>query len=184
MATTRCMPASGPHHHHTDSPCLSPHPFFMLWCGRRDARQLCVCVRVCATPCCIHHSAFSAHICVLIVLEAHGCPLLPLLFFFLSPPPSCGGEGEQGGRKQSSHAERSRASRWAGSEMTITNLAARWHAMCCWMRMQSTRSTTQVRLLPPRRPLHLLLITAFPFPLSLSMTHRNEEGECTTMQQS
>ena len=92
---------------------------------------------------------------------------LPLLLFTTT---SCGGEGEQGGRKQSSHAERSRASRWAGSEMTITNRAARWHAMCCWMRMQSTRSTTLVHL-PPRRPLHLLLITAFPFPLFLSLPH-------------
>ena len=54
---------------------------------------------------------------------------------------SCGGEGEQGGRKQSSHVEQSRA----GSEMAITNRAARWHAMCCWLLMQSTRSTTLVR---------------------------------------
>ena len=182
MATTPCMPASGPHHH-TDSPCLSPHPFFMLWCGRRDARQLCVCVRVCATPCCIHHSASSACGCTHLCADLSGGTWLPLPLLLFTTT-SCGGEGEQGGRKQSSHAERSRASRWAGSEMTITNLAVRWHAMCCWMRMQSTRSTTQVRLLPPRRPLHLLLITAFPFPLSLSMTHRNEEGECTTMQQS
>ena len=56
------------------------------------------------------------------------------------------------------------------SEMIITNRAARWHVMCCWMRMQSTRSTTLVHL-PPRRPLHLLLITAFPFPLFLSLPH-------------
>ena len=90
----------------------------------------------------------------------------------LSPsfsPPPCGGEGEQGGRKQSSHAERSRV----GSEMTITNLAVRWHAMCCWMRMQSTRSTTPVRHLShlDAPPPHLLLITPFPFPLSLTMPH-------------
>ena len=50
-----CAADHGHHpHHHTDSPCLSPHPFFVLWCGRRDARQLHVCVCVCAeSPLCI-----------------------------------------------------------------------------------------------------------------------------------
>ena len=89
--------------------------------------------------------------------------------------------GKAGGRKQSSHVEQPGGQ---SSEMTITNRAARWHAMCCWMLIQSTRSTTLARLLPPRRPLHLLLITAFPFPLSHDATHRNEEGECITVQQS
>ena len=75
--------------HHTDSPCLSPHPFFMLWCGRRDARQLCVCVRVCATPCCIHHSASSACGCTHLCADLSGGTWLPLplSLFFFSPPP-------------------------------------------------------------------------------------------------
>ena len=73
--------------HHTDSPCLSPHPFFVLWCGRRDARQLHVwvwwwCVAQPAASLTLHPVRVGAHICVLIFLEAHGCPSL----FFFSPP--------------------------------------------------------------------------------------------------
>ena len=106
MATTPCMPASGPHHH-TDSPCLSPHPFFVLWCGRRDARQLHVCVCVCAeSPLCIQ--CMGAHICVLIFLKANGCPS-PSIILPLSPPYHVKERENKGeGRKQSSHAERSR----------------------------------------------------------------------------
>ena len=107
MATTRCMPASGPHHHHTDSPCLSPHPFFMLWCGRRDARQLHVCVCVCdgGTACCIPHSASSACGCTHLCADLSGGTWLPLPLLLFTTTISCGGEGEQGGRKQSSHAQ-------------------------------------------------------------------------------
>ena len=142
MATTPCMPASGPHqlHHHTDSPCLSPHPFFMLWCGRRDARQLHVCACVCAI-----HSASSACGCTHLCADLSGGT-------WLTPSPSSSRSlfhhhimwrrGKAGGRKQSSHVEQPGGQ---SSEMTITNRAARWHAMCCWMRMQSTRSTTPVR---------------------------------------
>ena len=90
------------------------------------------------------------------------------------------GEGSRAAM-QSSHAERSRA----GSEMTITNLAVRWHALCCWMLLQSTRSTTLVHLLPPRRPLHLHLLHSISLPsLPHDASHRTEEGECTTMEQS
>ena len=93
-------------------------------------------------------------------------PSFPLLLFTTTI--SCGGEGEQGGRKQSSHVEQPGGQ---SSEMTITNRAARWHAMCCWMRMQSTRSTTLV--------LHLFHFDALSissssqhFPsLSLTMRH-------------
>ena len=62
---------------------------------------------------------------------------------------------------------------WAGSGMSITNLAVRWHAMCCWMRMQSTRSTTPVRHLshldapPPSPPHHTISLPS----LSLTMPH-------------
>ena len=92
-------------------------------------------------------------------------PLPSLLLRLLPPPPSCGGEGEQGGGKEAEQSCRAEQSR-AGSEMTITNLAVRWHAMCCWMLMQSTRSVTPVRHLT-----HLHSSTAFTFPLSLTMRH-------------
>ena len=70
----------------------------------------------------------------------------------------------------------------ASSEMTITNLAVRWHAMCCWMLMQSTRSTTQVRHLS-HLDIPSISSSSRHFP-SLSPSHHNEEGESTTMQQS
>ena len=143
MATTPCMPANGPHHHHTDSPCLSPHPFFMLWCGRRGARQLhvCVCVPHPAASTTLHPVRVGAHICVLIFLEAHGCPP-PLLLF---SPPHHVEERESKGEGSRAVMQSRHGQAWAGSGMSITNLAVRWHAMCCWMRMQSTRSTTPVR---------------------------------------
>ena len=154
MATTPCMPASGPHHH-TDSPCLSPHPFFVLWCGRRDARQLHVCVCVCAeSPLCIQ-CVWCTHLCA----DLSGGTRLP--------PPSSSFHHHITWRRgraamHSSHAQQSRS----GSEMIITNLAVCWHAMCCWMLMQSTRSTTLVQHVS-----HLYSSTAFPFPLSLTMRH-------------
>ena len=80
-----------------------------------------------------------------------------------SPPYHVEERESRGGRKQSSHVEQPGGQ---SSEMTITNRAARWHAMCCWMLMQSTRSTTLVRHLT-----HLYSSTAFPFPLSLTMRH-------------
>ena len=130
----------------------------------------CVHVCVCHTllhPPTLHLVRVGAHICVLIFLEAHGCPL-PLSSSSSSSSSftttSCGGEGEQPctAAMHSSHAQQSRS----GSEMIITNLAVCWHAMCCWMLMQSTRSTTLVRHLT-----HLYSSTAFPFPLSLTMRH-------------
>ena len=171
MATTRCMPASGPHHH-TDSPCLSPHPFFMLWCGRRDARQLCVCVRVCATPCCIHHSASSACGCTHLCADLSGgtwLPPSPSSFFTTT---SCGGEGEQGGRKQSSYAEQA----WAGMGRQWDEHHQPRSALACHVLLDADAKHTQYHTsptsLPPRRsPPHLLLITPFPFPLSLSRCH-------------
>ena len=105
-------------------------------------------------------------------------PSFPLLLFTTTI--SCGGEGEQGGRKQSSHAEQPCR---AGSEMAINNLAVRWHAMCCWMRMQSTRSTgppSPTSTSPPSPPHHSISLPSLP----LSPSHHNEEGECITMQQS
>ena len=125
------------------------------------------CVRVCATPCCIPHSAFSAHICVLIVLEAHGCPLS----LSSSSSSSTTTIMWRRGRARRKEAEQPcRAAMQSGaeqaSEMTITNRAVRWHTMCCWMRMQSTRSTTLVQHVS-----HLYSSTAFPFPLSLTMRH-------------
>ena len=148
MATTPCMPASGPHqlHHHTDSPCLSPHPFFMLWCERRDARQLHVwvwwwCVAQPAASLTLHPVRVGAHICVLIFLEAHGCPP-PLLLF---SPPHHVEERESKGEGSRAVMQSRHGQAWAGSGMSITNLAVRWHVMCCWMLMQSTRSTTPVR---------------------------------------
>ena len=160
MATTPCLPDHGPHHH-TDSPCLSPHPFFVLWCGRRDARQLHVCACVCAI-----HSASSACGCTHLCADLSGGT-------WLTPSPSSSRSlfhhhimwrrGKAGGRKQSSHVEQPGG---RSSEMTISKLAVRWHAMCCWMLMQSTRSTTLVRHLT-----HLYSSTAFPFPLSLTMRH-------------
>ena len=116
----------------------------------------------------LHPVRVDAHIWVLIFLKAHGCPLLPLLFFFFSPPHHV--EERESKAEGSRAARQSRAGGQASSEMAITNLAVRWHAMCCWMLMQGTRSTTLVHLLPPPPPLHLL-ITAFPFPLSLTMRH-------------
>ena len=59
-----------------------------------------------------------------------------------SPPYHVEERESRGGRKQSSHVEQPGGQ---SSEMTITNRAARWHAMCCWMLLQSTRSTTPVR---------------------------------------
>ena len=60
---------------------------------------------------------------------------------------------------------------WAGSGMSITKLAVRWHVMCCWMLLQSTRSTTLVRHLS-----HLdvpsISSSSRHFPsLSLTMRH-------------
>ena len=164
--------------HHTDSPCLSPHPFFMLWCGRRGARQLHVSVCVCAeSPLCIQ--CMGAHICVLIFLEAHGCPP-PLLLF---SPPHHVEERESKGEGSRAVMQSRHGQAWAGSGMSITNLAVRWHAMCCWMLMQSTRSTTQVRHLS-HLDIPSISSSSRHFPsLSLTMRH-NEAGECTTMQQS
>ena len=168
MATTRCMPASGPHHHHTDSPCLSPHPFFMLWCGRRDARQLCVCVRVCATPCCIHHSASSACGCthfVLIFLEAHSCPLSLSSSSF--PTISCGGKGEQGGRKQSSYAEQA----WAGMGRQWDEHHQPRSALACHVLLDADAKHTQYHTGPtsptstssPSPPHHGISLPSLPF---------------------
>ena len=73
----------------------------------------CVCVRVCVCHT-LHLVRVGAHICVLIVLEAHGCPFSLSLSFFFSPPPyrveerESRGEGSRAAM-QSSHAEQSRA---------------------------------------------------------------------------
>ena len=64
-------PTPTPPHRLTMS-VAAPHLYAVVW---KEGCPPTACVRVCATPCCIPHSAFSAHICVLIVLEAHGCPL-------------------------------------------------------------------------------------------------------------
>ena len=48
-------------------------------------------------------------------------------------------------------------------------------ALACHVLLDADAKHTQYHTsptsLPPRRPLHLLLITAFPFPLSLTMPH-------------
>ena len=171
MATTPCMPASGPHHttqarhvcRRTPSSCCGVEGGMPANCA-----CVCVCVPHPAASTTLHPVRVGAHICVLIFLEAHGCPP-PLLLF---SPPHHVEERESKGEGSRAVMQSRHGQAWAGSGMSITNLAVRWHAMCCWMRMQSTRSTTQVRLLPPRRPLHLLLITAFPFPLSLTPQRR------------
>ena len=129
---------------------------------------MCACVCACvphpaASPT-LHPVRVGAHISVLIFLEAHGCPL-PLL---LSTTTSRGGEGEQP----------CTAGVWAGREMTITNLAVRWHAMCCWMLMQSTRSVTPVRYLSHFDALSISTFsTAFPFPI---LPHDAIHGHTTT----
>ena len=165
MATTPCMPSSGPHHHlHTDSPRLcvmTPRPFFMLRCERRDARQLHVRVP---------HTLLSHPLwiqCMCLCADLSGGTWLPLSLsssLRLFTTISCGGEGGQlcKAAMHSSHAQHSRS----GSEMSIANLAVRWHAICCWMLMQSTRSITPVRHLT-----HLHSSTAFPFPILLTMRH-------------
>ena len=142
MATTPCMPASGPHHttqtrhacRRTPSSCCGVE-------GGMPASCMCGCVRAC----CIPHSASSACGCTHLCADLSGGT-------WLTPSPSSSRSlfhhhimwrrGKAGGRKQSSHVEQPGGQ---SSEMTITNRAARWHAMCCWMRMQSTRSTTPVR---------------------------------------
>ena len=122
--------AAGDGHHAMPAcqwPTPTPHRLTMsvaapllhavMWkegCPPTVRARACVCVCVCATACCIPHSAFSAHICVLIVLEAHGCPFSLSLSFFFSPPPyrveerESRGEGSRAAM-QSSHAEQSRA---------------------------------------------------------------------------
>ena len=104
----------------------------------------CACVPQPAASPALHPVRVCAHICVLIFLEAHGCPFsLSLSFFFFHHHHVEERESKEEGSRaamQSRHAEGSRA----GSEMTISKLAVRWHAMCC-MLMQSTRSTTLVR---------------------------------------
>ena len=127
----------------------------------------CACVPQPAASPALHPVRVCAHICVLIFLEAHGCPFsLSLSFFFFHHHHVEERESKEEGSRaamQSRHAEGSRA----GSEMTISKLAVRWHAMCC-MLMQSTRSTTLVRHLSH---LDILSIstssTAFPFLSSL-----------------
>ena len=189
MATMPCMPASGPHHHHTDNHAcvMTPRPFFMLWCGRRDARQLRTCV--CHTPCCIPHSASSACGCthfVLIFLEAHSCPLSLSSSSF--PTISCGGKGEQGGRKQSSYAEQA----WAGMGRQWDEHHQPRSALACHVLLDADAKHTQYHTsptsLPPRRS-PPISSSSHHFPsLSLShdatQHHRTEEGECTTMEQS
>ena len=141
--------------------------------GGVPANCMCVCVCVCvphpAASTTLHPVRVGAHICVLIFLEAHGCPP-PLLLF---SPPHHVEERESKGEGSRAVMQSRHGQAWAGSGMSITNLAVRWHAMCCWMRMQSTRSTTPVRHLShlDAPPPHLLLITPFPFPLSLSRCH-------------
>ena len=68
--------------HHTDSPCLSPHPFFMLWCGRRDARQLHVWVCACVLhpPLCIQ--CVWVHTFCADLSGGTQLPPLPLSVFF------------------------------------------------------------------------------------------------------
>ena len=62
--------------------------------------------------------------------------------------------------------------------MTITNRAVRWHAMCCWMLMQSTRSVTPVRHLSHFDALSISTFsTAFPFPI---LPHDAIHGHTTT----
>ena len=62
----------------------------------------CVHVCVCHTllhPPTLHLVRVGAHICVLIFLEAHGCPLLPLPLSVFFTTISCGGEGKQRGKE-------------------------------------------------------------------------------------
>ena len=132
------------------------------------ASCMCGCVRAC----CIPHSASSACGCthfVLIFLEAHSCPLSLSSSSF--PTISCGGKGEQGGRKQSSYAEQA----WAGMGRQWDEHHQPRSALACHVLLDADAKHTQYHTsptsLPPRRPLHLLLITAFPFPLSLTMRH-------------
>ena len=92
---------------------------------------------------------------------------LPLSLFFFSPPPYHVEEREskaEGSRAamQSSHAEQ--AVRWPS---TTSQCAGMPCAAGCGCKAHAVL----VHLLPPRRPLHLLLITAFPFPLFLSLPH-------------
>ena len=122
-------------------------------------------------------------------------PSLLLLLLLLSTTISCGGQGEQPctAAMRSSHAQHSRS----GSEMSIANLAVRWHAMCFWMLMQSTRSTTPVP--PPRCSLHSISLPSLPHtttkkvsapPCSRASTHAMAAtgegvvwGECGERQQ-
>ena len=125
---------------------------------------VCVCVPHPAASTTLHPVRVGAHICVLIFLEAHGCPP-PLLLF---SPPHHVEERESKGEGSRAVMQSRHGQAWAGSGMSITNLAVRWHVMCCWMLMQSTRSTTLVRHLSH---LDILSIstssTAFPFLSSL-----------------
>ena len=57
---------------------------------------VCVCVPHPAASTTLHPVRVGAHICVLIFLEAHGCPLLPLPLSVFFTTISCGGEGKQG----------------------------------------------------------------------------------------
>ena len=146
---------------------------------------VCVCVPHPAASTTLHPVRVGAHICVLIFLEAHGCPP-PLLLF---SPPHHVEERESKGEGSRAVMQSRHGQAWAGSGMSITNLAVRWHAMCCWMRMQSTRSTTPVRHLSHLDAPPPISSSSHHFPsLSLShdatQHHRTEEGECTTMEQS
>ena len=137
--------------------------------------RVCACVLQPAASPTLHPVRVGAHICVLIFLEAHGCPL-PLSSSSSSSSSftttSCGGEGEQGGRKQSSYAEQA----WAGMGRQWDEHHQPRSALACHVLLDADAKHTQYHTsptsLPPRRsPPHLLLITPFPFPLSLSRCH-------------
>ena len=124
--------------------------------------------RRCVRACCIPHSASSACGCTHLCADLSGGTWLPPfpLFFFVFFHHHHHVEERESKAEGSRAAMQSGADGQASSEMTITNLAVRWHAMCCWMLMQSTRSTTLVQHVS-----HLYSSTAFPFPLSLTMRH-------------
>ena len=132
----------------------------------------CMCACVCVPhPAASPHSAFSACGCTHLCADLSGgtwLPLLPLpLLLLFTTTISCGGEGEQGGRKQSSHAQQ------VGRQRDDHHQPR--SALACHVLLDAAAKHTQYHTsptsLPPRHPLHLLLITAFPFPLSLTMRH-------------